>query len=661
MSDKTEHDPELLDEHGELIHVPEGQSRLRYLATIALVLFLLVIFVVADLFQTTVTGGNGGDDPVYMTWTDPVAKKSHAIHAEDFTKTEQLLSMLAGQVYFPPSSQFATPDERQGIRPGDLTDEDVASFLIYEQLAKDANIEVSDAEHKEFVRSAFGSKANLDGFARQARMSVLQLSNQIRRVRRVSRLHELISIGLQVPDSNAAVEMWQDQRPEFKFQVISAKAADFEAQAKTEVPTDEELTTWFHERPPFEQQRLFTQPRVQAQVAYVDLIAEPAFDATALLAAYPAAEGTDVDQLTRNYYDLNQRTRFMRPEEEVPPADDDATDDDSGDGDSGDGESQDDKKAEPQEVKPTEPYEFEEVKDRAQAEAAIYAAMSAFLTDVQDRKVAEESKPEGEPRVEIDFKAEAEALGLDVYTGGEDGLTREDLMAAEVWGDPRMASQLSFTQEGSYAVTAAVSPGAIAVGRVLKKFEREEPPFDQIRDDVVDMWAKERAAELCTEALDGVRLVLAAKPEDVDAANWKPVIELEALRTTATEANYSFYERDYLGRGENPDTVTAADRFLRTQADIYELEDGQVIPAQIARDKSEAYLVRFDSKRAKDVSEIDVQNYEAYRSRISRESFEEFGRSVFRGDGAWLKETMTLRFPYNEEREAERAKESEAG
>ena len=156
--------------------------------------------------------------------------------------------------------------------------------------------------------------------------------------------------------------MWQDQRPEFKFQVISAKAADFEAQAKTEVPTDEELTTWFHERPPFEQQRLFTQPRVQAQVAYVDLIAEPAFDATALLAAYPAAEGTDVDQLTRNYYDLNQRTRFMRPEEEVPPADDDATDDDSGDGDSGDGESQDDKKAEPQEVKPTEPYEFEEVK-----------------------------------------------------------------------------------------------------------------------------------------------------------------------------------------------------------------------------------------------------------------------------------------------------------
>lgn len=656
MSDKTEHDPELLDEHGELIHVPEGQSRLRYLATIALVLFLLVIFVVADLFQSTVTGGSGGDDPVYMTWTDPVAKKPYAIHAEQFTKAEQLLSMLAGQVYFPPSYQFGSPEERAGYRPGDLTDDDVASFLIYEQLAADANIQISDAEHSEFVRGSFGSRANLEGFAGQARMSVLQLSDQIRRVRRVSRLQELLTLGLQVPDSRAAVEMWQEQRPEYKFQVLSAKADDFVAQAKTEVPESEELTTWFHERPPFEQQALFTQPRVQPQIAYVDLGAETPFDATALLAQYPAAEGTDVEQLTRSYYDLNQRTRFMRPEEEAP--EEETPEDES------DGESQDGDKADPDEAKlskANDPYEFDEVKDRAQAEAAIYAAMSAFLTDVQDRKVAEDSKPEGEEKVEIDFQAEAEALGLTVFTGPEEGLTRGELGAAETWGDPRMAGQLSFTQEQSYVPSTVVSNGALAVGRVLKKFERKEPPFADIREDVVNMWANERAAELCTEALEGVRLVLAAKPEDVDASNWKPVIDLDAMRSTATEANYDFYERPYLGRGENPTTVTAADRFLRTQADIYDLEDGQTAPAQVSRDKKEAFLVRFDSKRAKDVSEIGVQNYESYRTRISRETLEEFGGSVFRGDGAWLKEKMTLRFPYNEQREAEREKESEAG
>lgn len=648
MSDKTEHDPELLDEHGELIHVPEGQSRLRYLATIALVLFLLVIFVVADLFQTTVTGGGKGDDPVYMTWTDPVAKKPYTIHADEFTKAEQLLAMLSGEVYFPASYQFGSPEERADYRPGDVTDEDVASFLIYEQLANDANIQISDAEHRQFIRTAFGSKASLDGYARQARMSVQQLTDQIRRVRRVARLQELLTLGMQVPDSGAAVEMWQEQRPEYKFQVLSAKAADFVAQAKSEVPSDEDLATWFHERPPFEQQRLFTQPRVQPQVAYAPLDGEVPFDAAALLAKYPAAEGTDVDQLTRSYYDLNQRTRFMRPAEETPA-------------DDAEGETEDGEKAEPQEVKPTEPYDFEEVKDKAQAEAAIYAAMSAFLTDVQDRKVAEDSKLEGEEKVEIDFKAEAEALGLTVFTGADEGMTRDELGATDVWGDPRMAGQLSFTQEQSYVPSTVVSSGAMAVGRVLKKFEREEPPFADIRESVVNMWANDRAAELCTEALDGVRLVLAAKPEDVDASNWKPVIELEALRSTAEQANYEFYERPYLGRGENPETVTAADRFLRSQADIYDLEDGQTSPAQTSRDKSQAFLVRFDSKRAKDVSEIDVVNYESYRTRIAGETLQEFGSSVFRGDGTWLKEKMSLRFPYNEQREAEKAKESEAG
>jgi len=649
MSDKTEHAPELLDEHGELIHVPEGQSRLRYLATIALVLFLLVIFVVADLFQTTVTGGSGGSNPVYVTWTDPVKKQSYAIYADEFTKTEQLLSMLAGQVYSPPSYEFGTPEDRADYRPGDLTDEDVASFLIYEQLAKDANIEVSDAEHADFVRLAFGSQARLSDFARQARMREQPLLEQVRRVRRVARLQELITLGLQVPDSGAAVEMWQEQRPEYKFQVLSAKSADFEAQAKSEVPTDEELLTWFHERPPFEQQRLFTEPRVQPQVAYVDLDAETPFDATALLAKYPAAEGTDVDQLTRSYYDLNQRSRFMRPAEETP--DENADQNEGADGE----------KVEPQETKPTEPFDFDEVKDRAQTEAAIFAAMSAFLTDVQDRKSIEDNKPEGEAKVDIDFQAEAEALGLTVFTGAEEGLTRGELGVSEGWGDPRMAGQLSFTQESSFVASTVVSTGAMAVGRVLKKFEREEPPFDTIREDVVELWAKDRAAELCTEALDGVRLVLAAKPEDVDAANWKPVIDLDGLRTTATEANYEFYERPFLGRGEDPDKVTAADRFLRTQADIYDFEDGQVAPAQTSRDKTQAFLVRFDSKRAKAVSEIDVMNYESYRTRISREMMEEFGRSVFRGDGEWLQEKMTLRFPYNEQREAERENEPDAG
>ena len=63
MSNKTNSpaEPQPGHEHDDdLIVTPKGSNRLRFVLTLALVLFILVIFVVADMFQYVVGGGGGG-------------------------------------------------------------------------------------------------------------------------------------------------------------------------------------------------------------------------------------------------------------------------------------------------------------------------------------------------------------------------------------------------------------------------------------------------------------------------------------------------------------------------------------------------------------------------------------------------------------------------
>lgn len=638
MSDSTAKEPEVVDADGdELIHVPTGQSRLRYLATIGLVLFLLIIFVVADLFQTTLTGGSGREDRVAVSWEDPVSGEPTSVMSSEFDRTLQFLSVLAstGRGYYPPSAAFRDIEAEGPLRRVDVTDEDAAAFLVWEDLADDAGIAIANDEHKDFLKGVFGTNDNLRQFARNAGLTVMSLSQGIRRVQRVVKLQNLILRTQRIPDSAAAVAQWQEDFPDFKFEVVSVKAADFVTQAKDSVPSDEELKAWFAERPAFERQRLFTQPRVVYEAAYVDLSEGAAFDGAALLAAFPAAEGTDVEQLTRSYYDLNQRLRFMKPVEEP----------EEGDAEEGD---------EPQEPKPApkaEPFDFEEVEDRARTESGLYAALGALLTELQDAQTAGE---------EFDFIARADELGLATDRGSDEGITRSEILEVPGWGSRYISGQLSFAAEGTFVPRVVISENAMTIARAVTKIEAQEPPFEDIREEVVEMWAKDRASELAKETLDGLRETLVARPEGVEVADWTPVIEKDALRQRAAEAQYAYYDRPALGRGEMPEDQRPADRFIQTQSTIYDLEDGQVGPAIVSADKETAYLVRLDAKSDKPVQEIDVASYEGYGMRSLNERMVEIGGKVFRGDSEWFAARTKLRFPMKEQIEADRAAEEAA-
>ena len=524
----------------DLIVVPEGKSRLRYIATIGLVVFLLVIFVVADTFQSALSGGGGDQDPVYLTWTDPISKAPRQVLGSEFNATARDLGMMENFGFFRPySAAFSDPLSPDRGRGG-LEEEDVASFFVFEGIANSIGIEVSNEEHKDRLRGSFGDAEGLRRGATLARMPVERLEQIIRRCERVGKVCAQILLSVEAPDAAAIEAEWLEENPLFKFNVVTVKTDQYVDQARSEAPDDETLAAWFHERPLFEQQGLFTAQTVTADVAYVPVGEGAAYDAAALLAAYPAPEGTDLAEQASSYYTVNRATRFAVPADQQLVAT----------------VGEDGEKIIPETPKLF--YELEEVQEQVDFEAPIYAAMRAWLTDLQDRRT------QGE---EVDFAAEAASYGLTFMAGPEGGLERSELEAQAPWGTPMIAGMLTFAQEGAFLPSVMIGSKSMAIALARAKKDREEPPFADIRDEVLEMWATSRSAEIAVETLDGVRLVLAAKPEDIEAADWRPEIDLAELQKLTSEAGYSVIERDWLGQNSVPNddfaAATPLQRFLR--------------------------------------------------------------------------------------------------
>ena len=219
-------------------------------------------------------------------------------------------------------------------------------------------------------------------------MPVERLEQIIRRCERVGKVCAQILLSVEAPDAAAIEAEWLEENPLFKFNVVTVKTDQYVDQARSEAPDDETLAAWFHERPLFEQQGLFTAQTVTADVAYVPVGEGAAYDAAALLAAYPAPEGTDLAEQASSYYTVNRATRFAVPADQQLVAT----------------VGEDGEKIIPETPKLF--YELEEVQEQVDFEAPIYAAMRAWLTDLQDRRT------QGE---EVDFAAEGRELRPDLH------------------------------------------------------------------------------------------------------------------------------------------------------------------------------------------------------------------------------------------------------
>ena len=578
----------------EVVHVPKGQSKFKFLLTLGLMLFVLVIFTVGDQFMGTFGGRRGQSrTSAYMTWEHPSAG-TQAISWVDFVAAKRSIDD-----FFRAQGQRA--DRRQ------TEDDNITYLLVTDRLARDAGIEVARTEIARILREGqrglcapFFNEKNYRTALASAEVTPIQFETTLSWLLRVQRYEGLTLFALATPEPSAVEQAWKDQHNEHAFTLAGLATADLRDAAALEEPDETALAAWYEGLDAGEKGRLF-RDRFTPERTTAELLswAPGSPLPEGLLERFPAAEDTDADVAARNYYDLYQHVRFRRPE----PAE-----------------------GEPTEENPTDDLRdqlylpFEEVAASAAEQARVRAALEALLADLRARKAAGE---------EPDLAALAGELGLE-YMG--DGLPR----SREAWGevvDSELLLQLRVPGEGRLLRQPVVGATRLWVGQVLETLPSAPPPFAEVQSEAREAWLDQRASELARERLEGVFDALVAeagetpaeggdRPLFVGAGDEGFAAALSAAGLSATEMDWfdpARASQDRPDEGEDPALAFLLDNYF-PGAPLYTLEQGQVASPRESRDGERLWLVRSRGKR--EPSEVDLRpsDYEMLRQQALYEN-----------------------------------------
>lgn len=580
-------DDEFLGE--DVVHVPQGRSRMQFVVMIGLLILLLVIFIVPGAILGAVGGGGGSrEDPVVFTWERPGHGTESMLLSDWFAERQAFEGVLR---LFPIQQLFL------GIRERRPTTEDIARLLVLDALAADAGIVITDEDVVEAIQSQGYDRNTWIGSARNVRGGVPAAEENLKRVLAIRRYSDTLVHMVRVPDVEEIEELWAEEHVELAWDYLELEVATLVDDARAEAPEDEVLQAWFDGLSEIEQSAYQDPQRYKVTLAaYIDAATTPA---TGLLEAYPEPEGAVAEDRAQEYYNQVFFTRFQRPEDaEAEEGEDQAT--------------------------PQPYYSFDEVKDACIAEAPVYFALGSWIRDLQGRVGSGE---------EIDLVAEAAELGLDGRTFTE-GKSLEDFREMEDIGGMQLGSAVARTPEGGLAGGVAADSSSMVVVRVDEIVPASMPEFSAIRDRVLDAWAEERAGELAVERLEALRAnfdeLIVAEDDDEESTEEDAQDEEPAVRRSATLEEFvsasaglslGVQRRPWLDVGaphtEDPDATKPAHIFLNQQRNFADLEDGEVPPAQLDRNGEYAYLFRLVGTREMPVSKMTPQAYQNYKQRTS--------------------------------------------
>jgi len=615
----------------DLVVVPVGQNKKMFFFIMFLMVFVLIIFTVGPYFQQVAGGvfGGGGGAPVGMSWVHPQTGETIEVGYRDFMNEKRALQRMA---YI---GLFRTRDPNN--RNNNVTDEDTAIWLLYEQLAKDAGVEVTEAEVTEYLSAAFqGQQALYQQAARNMAVTPRQIKDEARRFMRASRYQDMLRRGYAIADPAEVTRLWNEQNEVYGFEYVQLDAADYVDEAKSRKVSNEELLEWLHAKPDFEQKKYHTEDKKVVEAAWITLDAD--FDQAALLAAHPLPEDWNAEEQARSYYNQFSNVRFQKEASDEEPAEDAGED------------------AEPADERLYE--DFETVKEQCLAEAPIYRALSDWLASVQTRIDAGETVDLGDAAVEIGAKFELP----------ETPLGNDELETRAGWGGKYTLGQLSFARAGTFVGRVVVEEDAFVVLRVARIEPGSEPPIAEIRDDLFNDWAKEEAANVAVAKLEALRDSFGDRPGADESADeeetegpelppepeeFLPTTTSETFRSVCEAAGFEVVTRPYLARHELPDddfdNASAADMFIRVTAPLFELEPGQVPEAQKNFQGTHAFLVRFVDQKPKDITEMKPENLLMLRREVITDSMELFADECLTATSDYIKERYALQLASWEE------------
>jgi len=573
----------------EVIHAPKGQSRLRFFLLVLLVIVLLVIFVLPGEIQSCVSG-TGRPREAMASWVHPTQGKIEYDYTQFIDRTRQIDTALR----IDPIMRY-----RLGIQSADApSQKDYLRIIVLEDLARDAGIQISDADLAENLRAMIDSPySGLNG-STQTYFQIadsfpggrVAVEGAYRRVLRVARYLELMAQLAAVPDPVEIEELWSTDHVEHAFDYVQVPVADLKEEARAGVPADDELSAWFDEQSA-QIRNAFLEPerRTVELVSYVD----PETTAAAgLVEAYPPPADVSAEEFAKNYYDRVFFTRFLRPASEKEEG----------------GEEESSEDAVEQQF-----LTFDEVRDVCLAEAPVRAALDQWVEDLNARQAAGE---------EVDLAADAERFGLK-YRKNADPLSLDEYRIRKDLGGTAVGMTVFQTQPGRVAPTVQVTESEMIVLRTLERVDRILPPFEAIRGKVADRWVDERAKELALEKLRAIRDPLAdAEPPEPPAGEEAPppgkTADETTFRAAVEAAGLEVKRRDWLDKGgrpgEDPQATEDAHVFLRGA--LYTgLPDEAVAEPALNRTGTIAYLVRHVGSRPVPVDRMTKDDYEMYRNR----------------------------------------------
>jgi len=428
-----------------------------------------------------------------------------------------------------------------------------------------------------------------------------------------------------VPDPAAIEKQWHKENVEFAFDYATLPVADMKEEARKELPDEAGLTAWFEKLDEGAKEELKTPEKRTAELAlFRDRETTPAGE---LVTAYPekppeGTEPTAPEELAVQYHRRVYFRRFAKPR----PAEGEAKSDDLY-------------------------FKFEDVKEVCLAEAPVYFAMQRWIEDLEARRTNGES---------IDFAAEAQRLGLE-HQAFADALTQEEFAADGAAGNKDLAATVFSTDpDGSFHPSPFALPQGLAVVRANSRVEPELPPFESIRERVVEKWLEPKAEELAQARLARLREgfeKFEPEPEKTEGDDAPPPKDTkphyratpDAFQAAVSGAGLAVKSRDYVnksGAASKKPSAGDEEQALTSQAytwGLYELEADEVPEPGLSNDKSTAYLVRLSGKREVPIADMTPSQYERYKQSARSEAMQEIGKRMDldflrKNYGLWLYE-----------------------
>ncbi len=572
-------------EFDEVVHVPKGQSKLRFYLLLGLTILVLLIFTVGSEIQQSVAK-KGGVSDTRMIWNDPINGpqqisetefKDELIRFEDFNRVT--------------GNQQARQNEIDAV----------ASIIITDRLAQDAGVEVTVDElsktilqgNQRILPRGFFSAEYYKAALAQSSVSAASFEFTLKRMLRIARYEQMLMALRGVADPDAIEKIWKEQHQQFAFDYVELSVADYIAEAEKQMLDDAALEDWYLKLP--NRMQLFAdlvQPEKRAaEVAGFRVNSED--KAAGLLAKFPPKADRDVESEAKAYYDGVHDRRFRRAEP-LKDAPDEAT-------------------------KLYSPYA--EVSETCKREAPIYNALRDWLADLDKRATTNET---------IDLQKEAADLGL--YYQTDEGLRTRDEWSkiGGLYGDFLAAAILSAGTQTNLTNQVVVEAGGFSIARVKNRAVQSLPALSQAKERVQTEWKKKKAAELAKAKLDDLRKTFPIPADEKTDAKAPPKeklpkVDADAFAKAVEAAGLKVTKRDYAEaapkRGADPKLETPAMAYFTVNSALYGLSDGEVASAALDAKNEHAYLVRFAGKRDPTEIAIEPGEYEFLKMRAEYDSF----------------------------------------